>query len=211
MTLSSWLTVATICILGAMSPGPSLAVVIKNTLSGGRQNGIKTAIGHGMGIGIYALISMSSLAIIITTSTLLFDTLQIAGALFLLWMGLKSLGVIKSAQTDDAHRVVPESVNQGFRNGFLIAFFNPKVALFFIALFSQFISTNSPLGEKMVYALTAAAIDTLWYLLVAGLFSNSRLLDRLKRASIWLDRIFGVLLIGLGVRLLWEALMHSDI
>ncbi|AJQ94639.1 LysE family translocator [Gynuella sunshinyii] len=211
MTLSSWLTITTICILGAMSPGPSLAVVIKNTLSGGRKNGIKTAIGHGLGIGIYAFISMSSLAIIITASTLLFNTLQVAGALFLLWLGIKSLGIIKSAQTEGGHSAVTESVNQGFRNGFFIAFFNPKVALFFIALFSQFISADSLLSEKFIYAFTAAAIDTFWYLLIASLFSNSRLLNSLKQMSIWLDRVFGVLLISLGLRLLWEVLSHGEI
>ena len=210
MTLSSWLSIVTICILGAMSPGPSLAVVIKNTLSGGRSNGIRTAIGHGLGIGIYAFISMSSIAIIITTSAVLFSTIQFLGALFLLWMGLKNLGIINTSAHSDGDENTMVGNTHGFKNGFLIAFFNPKIALFFIALFSQFISIDSPLIEKTVYALTAATIDMFWYLLVASLFSNSRLLDGLKRKAVWLDRIFGVLLIGFGIRLLWELVTHID-
>ena len=64
MTLATWLTVVTICILGAMSPGPSLALVLKQTLTGGRRNGIMTALSHGIGVGIYAFLSILGLAAI---------------------------------------------------------------------------------------------------------------------------------------------------
>lgn len=80
MTLATWLTVVTICILGAMSPGPSLALVLKQTLTGGRRNGIMTALSHGIGVGIYAFLSILGLAAIITASPTAFSILQWGGA-----------------------------------------------------------------------------------------------------------------------------------
>ena len=68
MTFTTWLTVASICLLGAMSPGPSLAVVLKQTLSGGRKTGLFAAITHGLGIGLYALLCISGIAVMIVAS-----------------------------------------------------------------------------------------------------------------------------------------------
>lgn len=73
MTLATWLAVVTICVLGAMSPGPSLALVLKQTLTGGRRNGVITALSHGIGVGIYAFLSVLGLAAIITASPTAFN------------------------------------------------------------------------------------------------------------------------------------------
>lgn len=91
MTLATWLTVVSICILGAMSPGPSLALVLKQTLNGGRRHGMITALSHGLGVGFYAFLSILGLAAVITTSPLAFSILQWGGALYLAWLGVKGL------------------------------------------------------------------------------------------------------------------------
>lgn len=201
MTLSSWLTVVMICSLGAVSPGPSLAVVVKNTLSGSRNNGLLTALGHGIGVGVYAFLCVTGLAILITGSPILFETFQILGALYLAWLGAKALKAGKPSTLneegnhDDLHR-------SGFQSGFLIAFFNPKIALFFVALFSQVVSLDSSILEKSVYAATASVIDGLWYVIVALAFSHGPWLNTLKKNSYWLDRVFGVLLIALAIKML---------
>ena len=91
MTLTIWLTVVSICLLGAMSPGPSLAVVLKQTISGGRKTGLVAATTHGLGIGLYALLCISGIAFMITTSPVLFKGLQWAGAGYLVWIGIQGL------------------------------------------------------------------------------------------------------------------------
>ena len=88
MTLATWFAVVTICVLGAMSPGPSLALVLKQTLTGGRRNGVITALSHGIGVGIYAFLSILGLAAIITASPTAFSILQWGGALYLAWLGV---------------------------------------------------------------------------------------------------------------------------
>lgn len=87
------------------------------------------------------------------------------------------------------------------RDGFLLAFLNPKIAVFFLALFSQVVGTHTDLPAKLGYATTAMVVDCGWYLIVAWLFSSPRCLDMLKRRAVWFERLFGTILLGLAGRL----------
>ena len=189
--------------MGAMSPGPSLAVVLRQTLNGGRKAGLTAAIAHGLGFGLYALMCVSGIAVIITASPVLFTGLQWLGAGFLLWLGIKGLRA-KAPPANHAQDIpdAPPSTGSAVRDGFLIVFFNPKVAVFLIALFSQVIGSQTTGMERLVYVLTAMMIDMGWYMIVAWLFSNPRWLGRLQKNGVWLERIFGVILIALAARLL---------
>jgi len=198
MSLTTWLAVVTICTLGAMSPGPSLALVLKQTLAGGRRNGMIVAVSHGVGIGLYALLSVIGLAAVITASPALFAVLQWGGAAYLAWLGFQGLTARRSPSSPLPE--VPTTASAA-RDGFMLAFLNPKVAVFFIALFSQVVGPETSLLAKLVYAATAMVLDIGWYLIVAWLFSNPRLLAGLRRNMIWLERFFGVLLIALAGRL----------
>ncbi len=202
MTLTAWLSLATICILGAMSPGPSLAVVLKNTLAGGRAEGVKTALAHGFGVGLYAFATVAGLAVLIVGSPLAFTIIQWLGALFLGYLGVKALigstGLSEAAQTDT------DSVytGNGLRSGFLTAFLNPKLAIFFTALFSQFVSAQAQLPEKVIMVLTAGFIDAAWYLLVVLVLSHFKVIGVLQNRAFLLEKLFGLLLLFLAVRIL---------
>lgn len=204
MTFAIWLTVVSICMLGAMSPGPSLAVVLKQTLSGGRKNGLVAAAMHGLGIGFYALLCISGIAFLITTTPALFQVMQWAGAAYLVWLGIKGL---RARGGDSATLADPPTTGSAARDGFLVVFLNPKVAVFFIALFSQVIGTDTTLIEKLAYAATALFIDMGWYMVVAWSFSNPRWLRKLQGNVVWLERVFGVILIALALRLLAGGLL----
>jgi len=200
MSLTDWLPLATICILGAMSPGPSLAVVLRNTLAAGRSEGVKTALAHGAGVGIYAFAAAAGLAVVITSTPVLFLIIQWLGAFFLAYLGVKSL-VGHTALQESIEAEAVTQVN-GLRSGFLTAFLNPKLAIFFAALFSQFVSAQAGLGEKFLMALTAAVIDAGWYLFVALSLSHSRVLCLLRRKTDLLNKAFGIVLLFLSVRIL---------
>jgi len=203
MTLTTWLTVATICAFGAMSPGPSLAVVLRHTLGGGRRHGCIAALTHAAGIGTYAFACISGLAFVITKSPGVFQVFQWAGAAYLAWLGIR--GLMAKAQPESALPPAPTTTSAA-RDGFLIVFLNPKVAVFFIALFSQVIGPETPLLARMGYAVTAMLIDGLWYLVVAWSFSNPRWLSQLQQKAVWFERIVGVILLALAFRLLLETL-----
>ena len=206
MTTAIWLTVVTICLLGAMSPGPSLAVVLQQTLRGGRATGLVAAVTHGLGIGLYALLCISGIAVMITTSPLLFTGLQWLGAGYLIWIGYK--GLRAQSSSDETLSDAP-TTGSAARDGFLVVFLNPKVAVFFIALFSQVIGSETNLLERLAYAATAMFIDMGWYIVVAWSFSNPRWLGYLQRNIVWLERTFGVVLIALALRLLAGSLFNQ--
>lgn len=205
MKVTIWLSVVSICLLGAMSPGPSLAVVLQQTLRGGRKTGLIAALTHALGIGLYALLCISGIAVMITASPLLFTALQWLGAGYLIWIGIKGL----RARADKVELMVSApTTGSAARDGFLVVFLNPKVAVFFIALFSQVIGSETTWLEKLVYAATALVIDMGWYMFVAWSFSNPRWLGRLQRNVVWLERVFGVILIALAIRLLAGGLVN---
>ena len=201
--LTTWLSVVAVCTLGAMSPGPSLAVVLRHTLHGGRAHGCAAAIAHSVGIGLYALLAISGLAVLITASPALFRAFQWVGAAYLAWLGFK--GLMAKPAVDGAIET-PGSTGSAVRDGFLVAFLNPKIAVFLVALFSQVVGINTTWPEKGLYAGTAWLIDMLWYLLVAWLFSSPRWLHALRLRAVWFERAFGVVLLALAARLVVETL-----
>jgi threonine/homoserine/homoserine lactone efflux protein len=203
MNIAIWLTVVSICLLGAMSPGPSLAVVLRQTVSGGRKTGMVAAISHGLGIGFYALACISGIAFMITTSPVLFKTMQWLGAAYLIWLGIQGLRA-RAGQGDKLAE--PPTTGSAARDGFLVVFLNPKVAVFFIALFSQVIGTDTSWLEKLAYAATALFIDMGWYMIVAWSFSNPRWLGYLQKNVVWFERAFGLILIALAMRFLTGGL-----
>ena len=199
MPLSLWLSMSLICFLGAMSPGPSLTVVVQNTLSGGRLQGVITGISHSFGIVIWAGLTAGGIGLLITQQPDLFKGMRYAGAAFLVYLGIRSLrGAAGTANALQSSNNVPST--SAARDGFLIAILNPKIALFFLALFSQFVRPEAGMGEKVIMALTAGGIDALWYIIVALLLSHSVILDRLRARARFLDRLFGLILIGLAIR-----------
>jgi len=201
MELHLWFSLVIVCILGALSPGPSLALVIKNTMNGGVNQGYATAISHGLGVALYAAITATGIALILVESPIAFKVIQYAGAAFLLYLGFKALTSKK--QTVQIETSEADSGNNdlnGWRDGFLIAFLNPKLAIFFLALFSQFVTEEASTKQKVVMTATVGIIDALWYLIVAFTMSRGPIIDRLKRNSHIVDKVTGVFLIGLAAR-----------
>ncbi|WP_164464902.1 LysE family translocator [Aeromonas dhakensis] len=199
MELTSWLALAAICVIGAISPGPSLALIIRNTVQGGQGHGVATALGHGFGVGIYALITALGLAILITQTPLLFDVIRYGGAAFLAWLGVKAL-LAKPAKGEASEEVHQLRGRQGAFEGFMVAFLNPQLAVFFIALFSQFVHADTGWREGGIMMLTAGGIDAVWYVLVALVLSRGPVLAWLKAKSFVIDKVSGLVLLGLALK-----------
>ncbi|EHK5440299.1 LysE family translocator [Aeromonas hydrophila] len=199
MELTSWLALAAICVMGAISPGPSLALIIRNTVQGGQGHGVATALGHGFGVGIYALITALGLAILITQTPLLFDVIRYGGAAFLAWLGVKAL-LAKPAKGEASEEVHQLRGRQGAFEGFMVAFLNPQLAVFFIALFSQFVHADTGWREGGIMMLTAGGIDAVWYVLVAMVLSRGPVLAWLKAKSFVIDKVSGLVLLGLALK-----------
>ena len=208
MDFAIWSKIALICILGAMSPGPSLAIIIRNTTSGGWHQGVMAAIGHGIGVGLYALFAVTGLVLILRAEPALFNIVNWAGVVFLAWIGVQLLRT--SFQTgrmeEEAHK---SRGTQGFAEGFTVAFLNPKIAAFFLAVFSQFVRPDLTWVDRAIMVLTAGVIDTVWYVIVALVLTGSGMVNWLRRREGLVNRIIGSLLLLAAVGLLFRTLYSS--
>jgi threonine/homoserine/homoserine lactone efflux protein len=201
MELTAWLSLASICILGAMTPGPSLAMVLKHTVSGGRFNGMIASITHGLGVALYAILTVLGMAVIIKETPWLFNIIKYAGVVFLLYLAFKALtstSTLAGLHTEKSK----VSWQQSAWEGFSIAFLNPKLALFFLALFSQFIHAEASTHQKVLMVATVGGIDTLWYCLIALILSQSSILTKLRDNSHIVDKVTGVALISVAMRVM---------
>ena len=202
MDIKSLIGMSFVCAMGAISPGPSLAVVLRNTISGGRTQGVMTGIGHGIGLGIYAFIAVMGLSSLLLANKQIFNLLQWAGALVLIWLAFNMITYNQS----DSSKEHEGSGRRGFLEGFMIAFLNPKILVFMVAVFSQFINPDITNSGRFIMAIMAGVIDTTWYVLVAAVLAGTPIVDKLRVNAVVIDRSIGMVLLMLAILLIVKTL-----
>ena len=201
MELKELIILSFVCAMGAISPGPSLAVVIRNTISGGRFQGVMTGIGHGIGIGIYAFIAVMGLSSLLLNNEELFMIFQISGAIILFWIACKMI-LNKPLDVIDEEQFS----KKGFIQGFMIAFLNPKILVFLVAVFSQFIKSDISSLDRFIIAIMASFIDMGWYVLVSLLLAGTPLINRFRANAVLIDRSIGSILILISLLLINQTI-----
>ncbi len=202
MDIKSLIGMSFICAMGAISPGPSLAVVLRNTISGGRTQGVMTGIGHGIGLGIYAFIAVMGLSSLLLANKQIFNLIQWAGALVLIWLAFNMI----TYNPSDSSKEHEGSGRRGFLEGFMIAFLNPKILVFLVAVFSQFINPDITNLGRFIMAMMAGVIDTTWYVLVAAVLAGTPIVDKLRVNAVIIDRSIGMVLLMLAILLIVKTL-----
>jgi threonine/homoserine/homoserine lactone efflux protein len=174
----------------AMVPGVGTAMLVRQSVRGGRRAALATVAGLQTGVAVWAAAAGLGLSVLLVASEVAYQVLRVAGVAVLLWFGIRALF--------GRHRETGPREGGGFRAGLLVNLANPKLAVFAISFLPQFVPPGS--GQAALLALAAlwVVIDTVWYLLIATLLT--RLVGLLRRSSL-VERISGVALIGLGVRL----------
>ena len=210
MDIDSWLQLVAVCFLGAISPGPSLALVVNNTIVRGRSFGVATGIGHGTGIGIWALLTAAGIAKIIFYKSSILLALQSLGACLVGFIGFRTI-------TNRDLRLVQQKVDpisdsktlfRGYSEGFLISLFNPKIALFFLAIFSHFVQSGSNNYEVVLMGSTAALVDAIWYASVAFMLTGSDMGRILEKRADFIRLVSGGFLILVAIYLLTGAIQR---
>ena len=204
MSLLIFLKIFAVCLLGAMSPGPSMVVVINNAIFKNRLNGILTSIGHGIGIGIYALFAVLGIALIIKTNLYVFNVIKFLSVIFLVYLGINLM------ITDDKLEFDGKDINSGFTSflqGLSISLLNPKIFIWFVAIYSQFMSVDNDMIFNTILILTASIIDAIWYVILTLLVTTNIALDFIKDKSVLLQKFVGSVFIIIGTLLLIELLI----
>ena len=196
---------ATFFFLGAISPGPSVMVVIRNTIVGGRAQGVACAIGHGIGFGIYAGSAVFGLIVLLENAPDAFLILQLIGVGLLIWYGYlmwnDEVNLDEKSNADES-----KIRRQGFIEGFSIAFFNPKIALFLVAILAQVLEPGMGMGTKLAIGLLGMSIDMGWYLIVALALTGTGAVDWLRAKGVLIYRITAVALWLFAASVLYSML-----
>ena len=199
MTLIIFAQVFIVCLLGAMSPGPSMAVVINNAIFRGRYNGILTSIGHGIGITVYATFAVLGLGLIIKTNIFIFNGLKILSIIFLIFIGVKS--ILNKEKINLEKKNLKENT-VSFLQGFSISILNPKIFVWFIAIYSQFMSTDNELIFNIYLVSIAGIVDACWYIILTFAVTTTSTLSFFQTKSNIIRRVQGFLFITIGLMLL---------
>lgn len=194
-----------------MSPGIDTVVVIRNTMRGGRIDGLTTSFAICCGLFVHALVSAVGISFILLQSASLFALLKLVGATYLIWLGFKSLrsawgkGLSTMAvNTDAAGKRV--SLTQSFREGFLSNVLNPKTIVFYMAFLPQFIQPHeSVMLKSMFLAGVHFVIGNLWQLLLILMVAKARQWLSSDKAMRWMDGVVGSIMMAFGIRLAAES------
>ena len=196
MTLILFTQIVFVCLLGAMSPGPSMVVVVNNAIFKNKFNGILTAFGHGFGIGIYALFAVLGISLIIETNLMVFNTIKILSIIFLLYLGIQSFFKETKLNFDQNDM---KSGGISFLQGLSIAMLNPKIFIWFIAIYSQFISIKNDIYLNISLILIASVVDALWYVFLVNLITYKSILNLIKNKIKQIQRFIGALFIIISI------------
>ena len=199
MTLITFGQVFIVCLLGAMTPGPSMAVVINNAIFKGRNNGILTSIGHGIGIAIYATFAVLGLGLIIETNLFIFNGLKILSIIFLIFIGIKSI-LNKEKLSLEKKDIKKNTIS--FLQGFSISILNPKILVWFIAIYSQFMSIDNELIFNIYLVSIAGIVDACWYIILTLVVTTASALSFFQTKLMLIQRVQGFLFITIGLMLL---------
>ena len=198
MTLLTWTLLASACLAGAASPGPSIALLSKSVMDGGRRAGVVFGLAHGVGIFFYAFLVAFGLTVTLSFVPFLLNFLNFAGLLFLLWLAYVMLRSSFSLSEVDHHKFqISNTLLGNVVSGFLIVFLNPKIAIFFLAIFTQFVGEASSFQEKAIMVFTATIIDTSWYVFLTFIIALPKFRTFLQSNSRGFEFILGCFFIVL--------------
>ena len=199
MTLITFVQVFAVCLLGAMSPGPSMAIVINNALFKGRYNGILTSIGHGIGISFYATFAVLGLGLIINNNIFIFSGLKILSIIFLIFIGVRSI-LNKEKLYFEKKELKENTIS--FLQGFSISILNPKILVWFIAVYSQFMDVNNELIFNVYLVTIAGIVDACWYITLSFAVTTVSAFNFFKKKFKFIQKAQGFFFIALGMGLL---------
>ena len=193
--VAPFLVLSTLVIL---LPGPDTAVVTKHALVGGRRGGISASVGVTIGLSVWTLAAAVGIATLLRASEVAFLTLRIAGAIYLVWIGIQLLRNPGRTVTQGD----PAVSRKALRQGLLSDLGNPKVAIFFTSFLPQFVHADSAgFLSLLLLGGTFTILTFLWLLFYSALVGHGASILRRPRIRRVLDRVTGLVLVGFGVRL----------
>jgi threonine/homoserine/homoserine lactone efflux protein len=196
--LIAFMAVAAVVIL---TPGPDMALVTRNTVTAGRRAGFATSLGVCTGVLVHGCAAALGLSALVRASTTVYSVLKIAGAAYLVYLGVQALWHSRNAR---AEAVLPGSATltgSPFRQGLISNVLNPKLAVFFVTVLPQFIDADSVAARPLLLATVYAGLCAVWLCGLTLAMSHMREALRSPRVVQTVERITGAVLVAVGLRL----------
>lgn len=205
-------------LLGSIMPGPTTAVLMRQTLRGGRRAGIWTLVGNETGVLLWGLGVALGLSGLMATSQLAYDAIRVVGALVLIYLGARALweswrqpepapDSAELTQLTSSALVRDSGRWHNYRIGLLTIVTNPKYAIFAVSFLPQFLPADvPPLPMLVLLAALWVIVDSCWFLGFIWFIHQLRRFLARSRVRHWLERVTGGVLIGLGLRLITQPL-----
>jgi RhtB (resistance to homoserine/threonine) family protein len=195
---SEFLKVATVTMLAVASPGPDFAIVLKQSLNYGHRTAVWTALGIGTGLCLHITYSLLGIGVLLRSFPAAFTVLKFAAAAYLAWLGVSGLRTLErdtepkgTADTGAQAGTGSPSPRAAWRTGFMVNALNPKVTLFFVALFAAVISPQTPKLVQAGYGLFVPFVAIAWFSLVGYFFTRQGIRSAFLRHGHWIDRALG--------------------
>ncbi|QJX74642.1 LysE family translocator [Priestia megaterium] len=193
------------CIFLVILPGPDTAIMTKNTLTVGKQGGFKTMLGICCALSIHTLTAIVGLSAIIAKSALLFSIFKYIGAVYLIYLGIKSLWTLRNQETTETISKSKYKNKSSFKQGFFTNLLNPKVAVFFLTFLPQFVNPGShTFMPFLILGITYIVLTVVWYLFYIYLLNQISAFMKKPKTQKIIEGITGTILIGFGVKLALE-------
>jgi threonine/homoserine/homoserine lactone efflux protein len=192
---------AGIAVLVSLTPGPATALVVRSAALRGRREAMIVTFGNSTGIFMWALASVLGISALVAASETAFWALKIVGAVVLILLGVQALRGRRAPQEESPERIA----RTAFGSGLMTSFANPKLAVFFIALFPQFVPDGaSVLPTTLAMAALLIAVDLVYFSLLAFVVARAHHAVVSSRLARRIERLTGAVMIGLGVRVALE-------
>lgn len=206
MTLATIFAFAAMAALLIMSPGPNGVLIAKTVPTSGRAAGFANIAGFVVAFFVHGTFAIFGLSLILMQSANLFLAVKLLGAGYLIWIGVKALRQAWRNEPAAVAEVAPgrrrRRLTTAFVEGFLTNALNPKVAMFYLAAFPQFIphDTVSPASAYLLVTIHAA-LNAAWFVPMVLLFDRLSIVARSGRVQRWIKGATGAIFIGFGFKL----------
>ena len=200
----NWFALTMIYTIGLMSPGPDFVIAIRNSILYSRKIGLMTALGFALGVCVHLTYTLMGIAVLISKSIILFQIIKYAGAAYLLYIGIKALrskGFKEPIENEENTEKQGMTATKAIWSGFLTNVLNPKITLFFLAIFSQFVTVETTMNVQLLYAGTLVLMTGLWFSIVTFVLTTPKIKRAFLKFAKWIDKICGVLLVGLATKI----------
>ncbi len=198
--LNQFLIIAVAHVFAMLSPGPDIAIILRQSITQGRRKAILTALGISSGISVHLTYILLGFGLIVSKSIVVYTILKYLAAIYLIYLGIK---ILKSStyKLDDKNEKEKMSDFKAYRIGLFTNLLNPKVTLYFLALFTVVVTPDTPFNVQLAYCLFFTVGTFLIFSLFSCFFSANKVKKFFNSFGKYFDRTMAVILIILGVKI----------